>query len=69
MMQVPDSKTVSIQDLAPFVEKKILAGGSVELTVPGNSMRPTLLDRVSKVRLTAISSTGVITAPLCCIAS
>ena len=54
MMQASDGKTVSMQDLAPFIEKKILAGGSVELTVPGNSMRPTLLDRVSKVRLTAI---------------
>ena len=49
-----DTIRVPIQDIFPSISKKISEGGSVEMTVAGNSMRPTLLDRVSKVRLTAI---------------
>ena len=47
---------LSIQDIIPPIENKLAAGGSVEMTVPGNSMKPTLLDRVSIVRLTATSN-------------
>ena len=50
------SKTVSIHDVIPTVLLAISNGGSVEMTVPGNSMKPTLLDRVSIVRLTATSN-------------
>ena len=47
---------LSIQDIIPPIENKLAVGGSVEMTVPGNSMKPTLLDRVSIVRLTGITS-------------
>ncbi len=51
----PDSsKTVSIQDLIPSVQLAISGGSSVEMTVPGKSMQPTLLDRVSRVRLSGV---------------
>ena len=40
----------------PTIEKKLSVGGTVEMTVPGNSMRPTLIDRVSVVRLAGITA-------------
>ena len=54
-MTEADSKTVSIQELAPIIAFKVNAGGTVELTVTGRSMRPLLLDRVSSVKLGPLS--------------
>lgn len=48
------SVTVSMQDLAPLLVQKVSAGGTAEITVTGNSMRPLLLDRTSRVRLRAV---------------
>ena len=48
------SKNVSIQELGPIIAQTVASGGTVELTVTGNSMRPLLVDRVSRVRLTAL---------------
>ena len=50
------TKTVSIQELAPYIQETVSSGGSVELTVPGKSMTPTLIDRVSQVRLVELST-------------
>ncbi len=49
-------KEISILDLIPYITDTVSSGGTVDMTVPGNSMRPTLLDRVSKVRLKAIET-------------
>ena len=49
------SKSVSIQELGPIIAQSVAAGGTAELTVTGRSMLPLLLDRVSRVKLTAIS--------------
>lgn len=46
-------RSVSITELTPLMEEILSQGGSVELTITGNSMRPMLLDRCSRVRLTA----------------
>ena len=48
-------RSVSMQELAPAIVQAIQTGGSAELTVTGRSMTPFLQDRVSRVRLTAIS--------------
>ena len=48
-------RSVSMQELAPAIVQAIQTGGSAELTVTGRSMTPFLRDRVSRVRLTAIS--------------
>ena len=45
---------VSIQELGPIIAQTVNAGGTVELTATGHSMLPLLLDRVSRVKLTAI---------------
>ena len=44
---------VPMQELTPLMEEILASGGTVELTATGSSMRPMLLDRVSKVRLAA----------------
>lgn len=46
---------VSMQELAPIIVQTVNAGGTAELTVTGRSMLPLLLDRVSRVKLTAIT--------------
>lgn len=48
------NKTVSIQELGPIIAQTVRSGCHVELTVTGKSMRPLLLDRVSRVELSAI---------------
>ena len=48
-------RSVSMQELAPAIVQTIRSGGSAELTVTGRSMMPLLRDRVSRVRLCAIS--------------
>lgn len=45
------SLEVSMSGLSPIIEEIISSGGSVELTVTGNSMRPLLKHKVSTVRL------------------
>lgn len=47
-------KAVSIQELGPIIAHKVRSGGTAELTVTGRSMLPLLLDRVSRVKLTAL---------------
>ena len=47
-------KAVSIQQLGPIIAETVQKGGTAELTVTGRSMLPLLLDRVSRVKLTAI---------------
>lgn len=42
----------AMAELSPILEEVLAAGGSVELTVSGNSMFPMLLHRKSKVKLT-----------------
>lgn len=42
-----------MQELTPVIAEVLEKGGSVELTVTGNSMRPMLWDRESRVRLAA----------------
>lgn len=49
------SKSVSIQELGPIIAQSVAAGGTAELTVTGRSMLPLLLDRVSRVKLVAIT--------------
>ena len=49
------SRNVSIQELGPIIAQTVKTGGAAELTVTGRSMLPLLLDRVSRVKLTAIS--------------
>ena len=44
---------VSMAVLDPLMQEVLTAGGTVDLTTTGNSMRPMLLHRVSKVRLAA----------------
>ena len=44
-------REVRMASLSPIMEEILAAGGSVELTVTGNSMRPMLLHKVSRVRL------------------
>ena len=44
-------KDISMNCLTPLMEEVLRSGGTVELTTTGNSMRPMLLHRVSKVRL------------------
>ena len=54
-MEQSVSRNVSIQELGPIIAQTVNAGGTAELTVTGRSMLPLLLDRVSRVKLTAIS--------------
>lgn len=42
---------VSIRELVPVIRKCVENGSGAEITVTGNSMRPLLLDRVSRVLL------------------
>ena len=42
---------VSMASITPLMQEILAAGGTVEITTTGNSMRPMLLHRVSKVRL------------------
>jgi len=44
-------REVQMASLSPIMEEILTAGGSVELTVTGNSMKPMLLHKVSRVRL------------------
>lgn len=44
-----------MQDLGPILKQTVLSGGTAEITVTGHSMLPLLLDRVSRVRLTALT--------------
>lgn len=44
-------KSVSIQELGPIIVRTVASGGTVELTVTGNSMLPLLKDRMSAVKL------------------
>ncbi len=55
-MNADASKTVLIQELAPAIEQVISGGGSIEMTVPGKSMEPTLHDRISRVRVVKIAA-------------
>lgn len=52
-MVKPNPRSVPIAELTPLMAEILSQGGSVELTVTGNSMRPMLFDRCSRVRLTA----------------
>ena len=54
-MEQSVSRNVSIQELGPIIAQTVRSGGTAELTVTGRSMLPLLLDRVSRVKLTAIS--------------
>ena len=54
-MKEAASKAVSIQEIGPIIARSVAMGGTAELTVTGHSMLPLLLDRVSRVKLTAIS--------------
>ncbi len=53
-------------ELTPLVEEILSAGGTVELTVTGNSMRPMLRHRVSRVRLTGAGKLQRGDIPLYC---
>lgn len=44
-------REVQMASLSPIMEEILSAGGSVELTVTGNSMKPMLFHRKSRVRL------------------
>ena len=50
--------------LSPILSEVISAGGSVQLTVTGNSMRPMLRHRVSHVKLSAVHNPRVGDVPL-----
>ena len=54
-MEQSVSRNVSIQELGPIIAQTVNAGGTAELTVTGRSMLPLLLDRVSRVKLKAIT--------------
>ena len=54
-MNESSSRSVSIQELGPVIAQTVNAGGTAELTVTGRSMLPLLLDRVSRVKLKAIT--------------
>ena len=49
------SRSVSMQELGPVIAQTVRSGGTAELTVTGRSMLPLLLDRVSRVKLTALN--------------
>ena len=44
-------REVQMAELTPLMEEILRGGGTVELTVTGNSMRPLLKHKVSRVRL------------------
>jgi len=46
-------REVQMASLSPVMEEVLASGGSVDLTVTGNSMYPMLRHRVSRVRLAA----------------
>jgi len=52
-MILPETIPVSIQSLAPILAETVSSGRSAEITVTGHSMGPLLIDRKSRVRLTA----------------
>ncbi len=58
MKQLPPKdrriREVNMSDLTPVMEEVLDSGGTVEMTVTGNSMYPTLKHRVSQVRLDAV---------------
>ena len=54
-MNKSSSRSVSIQELGPVIAQTVNAGDTAELTVTGRSMLPLLLDRVSRVKLKAIT--------------
>lgn len=47
------AKSVPMSDLAPVIIQTVSSGGTAEITVTGNSMKPFLFDRISKIRLAA----------------
>ena len=47
-------KAVSMQQLGPIIAETVRRGSTAELTVTGHSMLPLLLDRVSRVKLSAL---------------
>lgn len=49
------SRAVSMQELGPIIARTVKSGGTAEMTVTGSSMMPLLLDRVSRVKLVAVS--------------
>ena len=50
------AKEVRMASLSPLMEEILQQGGTIELTVTGNSMRPMLLHKVSRVRLVPIET-------------
>ena len=54
-MTAREVRSVTMQELVPAIMQVMQDGGSAELTVTGRSMTPLLRDRVSRVRLAAVS--------------
>ena len=54
-MTAREVRSVTMQELVPAIMQAMQDGGSAELTVTGRSMTPLLRDRVSRVRLAAVS--------------
>ena len=53
-MEEKQTREVGMVDLSPLIEEILRGGGTVELTVTGNSMWPMLHHKVSRVRLAPI---------------
>jgi len=61
-----DSKIceVGMEALSPLLEEVVRTGGTVEITVTGNSMLPMLRNRKSRVRLSAADAVQIGDVPL-----
>ena len=57
-------REVHMASLSPIMEEVLARGGSVELTVTGNSMKPMLLHKISRVRLAPVRELRVGDLPL-----
>ena len=51
MTSEAETVTAHVADMIPLIRATVEAGGTAEMTVTGNSMKPLLLDRESSVRL------------------
>ena len=52
-MSEAERLSVPVAEMIPLIRAAVDGGGTAEMTVTGDSMRPLLLDRRSSVRLTA----------------
>lgn len=54
--KMAEERQVAFAALSPLLEETLRLGGTAELTATGNSMRPMMLHRRSKIRLAALTA-------------